>query len=499
MYNFETELKKLKFQVLEKIANLAKENRLNNDEFRKLSYDIIPGKKPLYRCCVYHERAILKERAKIASGYIPNGDYAQELIQPEHDDEIMYIIEAACDRCPINKYTITEVCRGCIQHKCVEVCPVNAITRLNGRAYINQELCKECGRCKDVCPYNAVSEVMRPCKKVCPVDAIAVDSDRTATIDNTKCINCGACMEGCPFGAISDRSYIASVVKGIEKGDKLFAIIAPSIIGQYGAGVSLGQVKAALKKVGFTDIIEAALGADIVTIHEANELIERLENGDKYMTSSCCPAFVSYIREKFPSEISKISHTVSPMIATARFIKKEHSDATVVFIGPCTAKKEEMKMQDAKDVDYVLTFEELTALLSAYDVDVKECEAIKANDASQYGRNFAQSGGLSQAIQNVIEQGDKDVQFEPVKVSGQAEIKKCLTLAKMGKLQGNFIEGMMCEGGCIGGKACILEQRKVKPALNKFSKASNVVDIVSNEKLKEFEGIELDKRNIVKI
>lgn len=495
MYEFDSTIKKLKYQVLKKVAILAREDKLNTEEFNRLALEIVPGRKPLYRCCVYHERAILKERAKLASGHLPNGDGVEGLIRSEYDGEMMYIIEAACDRCPINKYTITEACRGCIQHKCIEVCPVNAITRLNGRAYINQELCKECGRCKDACPYNAVSEVMRPCKKVCPVDAIEVDTiDRRATINKERCISCGACMEGCPFGAISDRSYIASVVRKIEAGRKVIAMVAPAIAGQYGAGVSIGQVKTALLKSGFHDVVEVALGADIVTLHETEEFMERLEKGDSYMTSSCCPAFVAYIEDKFPTEVNKISHTVSPMIATAKWIKKQiDEDSVVVFIGPCTAKKDEVKQQEVKDVDYVLTFEELTAIMGAYDVDVKECEDTQMNDASAYGRNFAQGGGLTGAIQNVIDSKEIDVDFKPIKVSGEAEIKKCMTLAKVGRLNGNFIEGMMCEGGCIGGKACMIEQRKTKPILTKFSKNSLKQDIISNDKLESFEGIDLNR------
>ncbi|WP_066498293.1 4Fe-4S dicluster domain-containing protein [Abyssisolibacter fermentans] len=494
MYNFESEIEKLKFQVLKKVAILAKDDRLSTDEFIRLAHEIVPGRKPLYRCCVYHERAILKERAKLASGFIPNGDSAEGLVKPDCDGEIMYIIEAACDRCPINKFTITEACRGCIQHKCMEVCPVNAITRLNGRAYINQDLCIECGRCKEVCPFNAISEVMRPCKKVCPVDAIEVDAqDRRAAINNDKCISCGACMDGCPFGAISDKSYIVSVVNKLKAKKKVYAVIAPAIIGQYGNDVTIGQVKTALKKVGFEDVIEAALGADAVTIHETMELIERMEKGDLYMTSSCCPAFVAYIKDKFPTEVDKISSTVSPMIAAGRLIKKEHEDAVVVFIGPCTAKKDEMKEQKQRDIDYVLTFEELTALMAAYDIDVEKCEETEVDDASSLGRNFAQSGGLTEAIQNVINEKGVNIEFKPIKISGAQNIRKCMTLAKIGKLPGNFIEGMMCEGGCIGGMASMRDAKKTKPCLTKFSKASNKQSIMLNEKLKVFEDIELEK------
>lgn len=490
---FETELKKLKYEVLKEVAGLAKDGKINQEELEIVPYNIIKGEKPRYRCCVYHERAIVKERAKLAAGYIPNGDRPGKLIEAKDDDQIMYIIEAACDRCPINKYTITEACRGCLQHSCMEVCNANAITRINGRAYINQDACKECGLCKNACPYNAISEVMRPCKTVCPTQALAIDpEDRRAMINKKDCIDCGACMSACPFGAISDRSYIVPVIDALKSNKKVYAIVAPSITGQFGGNITVGQIKSAIKSIGFRDMIEAACGADAVTAHEAVEFVERMERGDSYMTNSCCPGFVSYIEKKFPDQVDRISNTVSPMVATGRLVKNEDKDAVVVFIGPCTAKKSEIRRENLKDaVDYVLTFEEIEAIFGAYEVELEEFEDVEVNDASSFGRGFAQGGGLSAAVEDFIKSKNIEVEFNPVKISGYSNLRKFMLLAKNGKLPGNFFEGMMCEGGCIGGAATVCCQKKTKAPLNKFSKEAKNQQVISNEKLIKFKDINL--------
>lgn len=495
MVAFETELKKLKYEVLKEVAVLAKEDKLTQEEIENIPYNIIKGEKPKYRCCVYHERAIMKERAKLAAGYIPNGDKPSTLVKAKDEDQIMYIIEAACDRCPINKYTITEACRGCLQHSCMDACNFNAIYKVNGRAYINQDVCKECGMCKKACPYNAVSEVMRPCKVACPTNGLAIDpNDRRAIINKDECIDCGACMTACPFGAISDRSYMVPVISKLENKEKVYAVIAPAIVGQFGREVTVGQIVGGLKSLGFTEVIEAACGADAVTAHEAMEFAERMENGDKFMTTSCCPGFVSYIEKKFPDQVDRISNTVSPMIAAGRLIKKKEKDATVVFIGPCTAKKSEIRRKNLKDaVDYVLTFEEIEAIFGAYNIQVEQVEDNEINDASALGRGFAEGGGVSAAVENYIKSKNVNIQFNPVKISGHSNLRKFMMLAKNGKLPGNFFEGMMCEGGCIGGAAVVCDQKKTKVLLNKFSKESKIQQVVSNDRLKEFEGVDLNK------
>lgn len=495
MITFETQLKKLKYLVLKEVAILTRENKLTKEELEKVPYKIIKGDKAEYRCCVYKERAVVYERAALASGFLPPDDTALDLIKIQNKNHIMHVLPAACDKCPIDKYTVTEACRGCIQHKCMEVCPAEAITRVAGRAYINQELCKECGMCKKACPYNAIAEVMRPCKRSCPTGALEINSEnKMAMIEKEQCINCGACMAACPFGAISDVSYISQVTRELVDNKKVYAVVAPAISGQFGRNTTVGQVKAAFKKIGFKDMIEAACGADAVTVHESNEFVERMENGDKYMTNSCCPGFMNYIEKKFPDQVERISGTVSPMIATARMIKKIDKDAVVVFVGPCTAKKSEIARDSIKDaVDYVMTFEEISALMGAFDIDPENCEDIIIDDGSVYGRGFAQGGGLTAAIQNYVSEKSLDLDFKPLKVSGMDEIKRTMMMAKSGRLQGNFIEGMMCEGGCIGGAATMVSLMKSKPQLVKFSGQSTKKSVLSNENLDKFEDVNLER------
>ena len=496
MFQFETQLNKLKHEVLTAVAKLAKDDKLTKEAIEKVPYEVIKGDTAMYRCCVYKERAIVLERAKLASGFLANGDTEDlELIDIRPDEQIIYVIEAACDKCPINKYSVTDSCRNCLAHRCQEACNFNAISYIAGRAYINQEICKECGMCKKACPYDAISEVMRPCKRVCPTGALDINQDdRRAMIKEETCVNCGSCMSACPFGAISDKSLIVPIAKRLARGRKMYAVVAPAITGQFGAKTPYGKIKNAIKKLGFVDMIEAACGADAVTVHESREFLERLEDGQSYMTNSCCPGFLSYVEKMFPSEVEKVSGTVSPMIATARFIKHNDPDAKVVFIGPCTAKKSEAVRKSVKDaVDYVITFEELLALFSAFEVDIDSCDEDVVDDASIYGRGFGAHGGLTAAIENYIRSQGLEVNFNPVKVSGGIEIKKTMTMAKIGKLQGNFIEGMMCEGGCINGAGTLVTPFKAKGVFNKINAQATKKAVIDNETLEEYDNINLER------
>jgi ferredoxin hydrogenase large subunit len=495
MITFETQLKKLKYLSLKEVAALAKDNNLVKEELEKVPFKIIKGDKAEYRCCVYKERAIVYERATLAAGFMPNNGVQSELKPIEDNGQMIYVLSAACDKCPLDRYTVTEACRGCIEHKCMEVCPAGAITRVAGKAYINQEACKECGMCKKACPYNAVAEVMRPCKRSCPTGALEINPDsKTAMIKEEDCINCGACMSGCPFGAISDRSYITDIIKILQSERKVYAVVAPAITGQFGPKVTVGQIKDAFKKMGFVDVYEAACGADAVTVHESNEFVERMENGDKYMTNSCCPGFMNYIEKKFPDQVEKVSGTVSPMIATGRMIKNIDKDAVVVFIGPCTAKKSEINRESIKDaIDYAMTFVEVAAVMGAYGIEPENCEDVAVEDASSFGRGFAQGGGLTAAIENYVKEKELQLDFKPVKASGADEIKKVMTMAKGGRLQGNFIEGMMCEGGCIGGPGAMVFMMKSRPQLIKFSGQSSKKSVLSNENLNKFKGLNLER------
>lgn len=495
MFKFETQLKKLKHEVLTEVAKLAKNDDITLESIEKVPYEVIKGDVAHYRCCVYKERAIVLERAKLAAGYLANGDNAEEsLIDIKPDEQIIYVIEAACDRCPINKFNVTDSCRNCIAHRCKEACNFGAITIVNGRAYINQELCKECGGCKKACPYDAISEVMRPCKKACPTGALDINQDdRRAMIKEEICVNCGSCMRSCPFGAISDKSLIVPVAKRLARHRKMYAVVAPAITGQFGPTMNYGKIRNAIKAIGFEDMIEAALGADAVTVNEANEFVERMERGDKYMTNSCCPGFLSFIEKVNPTEKNRVSGTVSPMVAAARYIKKNDPEAKVVFIGPCTAKKgEAVRIGIADAVDYVLTFEELLALFEAFEVNPFECEEENVNDASIFGRGFGAAGGLTAAIKNYLQDSGVNVEFKPVQVSG-LDCKKTMMLAKMGKLPGNFIEGMMCEGGCINGAAKVVSSVKAKANCVKNNKEGEIKSVMSNKILDEFDNISLKK------
>ena len=495
MFQFENELAKLKHEVLTRIAVLAKQNNLTREELEKIPYEMIQGDIPRYRDNVQHERDVVLERAKLAAGYLPNGKFSDELIDISEEKQILYVIKAACDRCPTKKFEVTDACRNCIAHKCKNACNFGAITYVNGRAHIDTTKCKECGMCKKACPYDAIAEDMRPCKRSCPTGAVSFNKyDLCSEINESKCISCGACMAACPFGAIEDKSSIVKIVNELMSNNDIYAVVAPAITGQFNPVIKYGQVKNAILKLGFKDMIEAACGADAVTVHESNEFVERINKGDSYMTNSCCPAFVSYIEKMVPDQSDKISDTVSPMVATGRYIKSKNKDAKVIFIGPCTAKKNECLIASIKDsVDYVLTFEELFALLDAFEINPEKCDEVTVEDGSIFGRGFAIGGGLTASIQNYISEKGIETQFKPVKISGGSEIKKTMIMANTGRINGNFIEGMMCEGGCINGSAKVIPVIKARTNCAKINSQGDIKSVLANERLNEFKGINLKK------
>lgn len=489
MRNFENDVQLIKYEVLREVTKLTLEGSLHK-KYKTISKKIIPGPKPRTRCCIYKERAIIDERVKVAMG----GD--------KKNKNIIEVIDIACDECPIHRFTITEACRGCLAHKCSENCPVGAIYTVNQRAYINYEKCIECGKCKSVCPYNAVSDVMRPCKRACNAKALSFDENKKAVIDNDKCIQCGACVYQCPFGAIVDKSFVVDVVELLQKSNaektvNAYAIIAPAISSQF-TNAKIGQIVTGIKKLGFHDVIEVALGADMVAMHECEELVENIEK-NKPMTSSCCPAFVNYIRKNYPELKDNISSTVSPMIAISKLIKKTDASAKIVFIGPCTAKKAEINEEDIKGAtDYVLTFEELQAMLDAYEIDIDECEETPLNNASFYGRIFARSGGLTEAVKHAIESKHIDnIELVPVSCDGLQECDKALKLMKFNKLNGNFIEGMACVGGCIGGAASLTHGPKDKTQVDKYGNLAFEKDIKASLRVVDIvhvDGIDLTRK-----
>ena len=462
--NFTSDAVQIKYDVLKRVAELACEGTLEK-HLDEIPFDLIPGNVARFRCCVYKEREIIRGRVRLTQG---------KSAQPGEEAHVVNVIKAACEGCPINRFRVTENCQRCMAKHCIAACPFNAISISGKGAYIDPDKCRECGRCAKACPYNAIADLVRPCKRSCPVDAITMDQQsKIAAIQPEKCISCGNCVRSCPFGAISDISYIVDVINLIQQDEHVYAIFAPAIEGQFGPTVTVPMIKAAIQKLGFREAYEVAIGADAVAKHEGEELRHAFENGQK-MTTSCCPAFVLMIEKHFPDLIPRMSTTVSPMVATARWIKSVDRHAKIVFIGPCIAKKSE-GMTPGNDIDFVLTFEELAAMIESQNISFEEIEI--PNQGSIYGRKFAQSGGVFDAVAESLQEDDAELSVACVKCNGAEECKKALLLLKNGRLTEDFIEGMACEGGCIAGPAAIAPVNQVRAARNKLLQLDKIDEI----------------------
>lgn len=471
MRKFDTKVQHLKYKVLREVARLAWNDTLL-ENLMDIPLRIVPGKEPTMRCCVYKERAILGERVKLAMG----GD--------KNNPNIIEVIQIACDECPVGGHEVTNACRGCLAHRCEDACKFGAISfDHNHVAHIDKTKCKECGACAKVCPYTAIANRKRPCQNACKVKAISMNEDKSACIDDSKCIQCGACVYQCPFGAIMDKSFILNaidILKNRKEGQKVYAIVAPSISSQF-SYAKLGQVITGLKKLGFDQVVEAALGADMVAMAESKELSEK-----GVLTSSCCPAFVQYVKSAFPNLVGKMSENLSPMALLAKYVKEKVAGAKVIFIGPCTAKKAEAQLDRVKEyVDTVLTFEELQALFDSRDLDIASLEESSLDNASYFGRIFARSGGLTDAVSQAIKEQNIDFDFKPVVCDGIEACRMALLKLNKGVLDGNFIEGMACVGGCISGAGCLTHGEKNKAEVDKYGKEAvekSMSDAINNFK-----------------
>lgn len=459
MRKFDTKVQQLKYKVLSEVARLAFNGELL-EHVTDIPKMIVPGKEPTMRCCVYKERAILDERVKLAMG----GD--------KSNPNIIEVIDIACDECPVSGYEITESCRGCIAHRCEEACPRDAISYdHNQKAVIDKNKCVECGRCAKVCPYSAIISRKRPCENACKVKAISMSEDKTAKISSSKCVECGACVYQCPFGAIMDKSYILDVINLLKSSNKnasykVYALVAPSVSSQFNYA-KLGQVISGIKQLGFFSVVEVALGADMVSDAESRELVEK-----GVLTSSCCPAFVKYIDQDFPDLTEKVSHNLSPMAILGKYIKSRDGNAKVVFIGPCTAKKAELNKASVRPyIDSVITFEELQALFDGKGIDITSAPEEVLDNASYFGRIFARSGGLTDAVREALAENEiRDFEYKPLTCNGLEECRTALFKLRSGKLDANFIEGMACVGGCIAGAGCLTHGEKDKDEVDKYGR-----------------------------
>lgn len=472
----------LKHMILCEVAKLVFAGRYE-EEKEELPQRLFPGPKASYRCCVYKEREIVRQRVRLAENKNPVG---------AKNDLVVQIVQAACEDCPISRYVVTDNCQKCMGKACQQSCRFGAISIGMARAHIDPSLCRECGRCAEACPYNAIADLIRPCKRSCPVGAVGSDENGICVIDETKCIQCGKCIHSCPFGALSSKSYVVDVCKDLVAGKRMYAMIAPSTEGQFGDGVTFESWRVALKEVGFQDVVEVGLGGDMTAYSEASEWIEAYKEGKK-LTTSCCPSFVNMVRLQYPTLADNISTTVSPMAATSRWIKERDPEAVTVFIGPCIGKKSEIVDQHIPgNADYVMTYGEIRAIIRAKGVEVKDTPEVQ-QEASTYGKWFGNSGGVTAAVkESMKEQGfTEDVNVQAC--NGADECKKTLTLMKMNRLQADFVEGMACEGGCVGGPSRHLDVAKFKRSREAMIKKADNRNIIENLQTMEADKVAMHR------
>ena len=442
---------KIKHDVLYEVAKLAFADELE-EKRDGIAEALIPGPTPQFRCCIYKEREIIRQRVRLAEGKAPGMN---------DDGNIVQVISSACEDCPISSYVVTDNCQNCIGKACINACNFGAIEMGRHRSHIDASKCKECGKCAQACPYHAIAALKRPCKFSCPVDAISYDENGISVINEEKCIRCGLCIHKCPFGAIGSKTFIVDVIKAIKSEHPVYALVAPATEGQFGENITMNSWKKAMKAVGFTDLVEVGLGGDMTAAYEAEEWAEAYKNGKK-MTTSCCPAFVNMIKKHYPELIDNVSTTISPMCAVSRMLKAKEPDAVTVFIGPCISKKSEVKDHAIEgNADYALTYSEIRAMMRAKGVELEEDDNTY-QESSVYGKRFANAGGVTEAVLQSLKESDDEIAATVNKCNGAAECKKALLLMKVGRLPEDFIEGMICEGGCVGGPSAFRPQASFK-------------------------------------
>ena len=454
-------------QVFTEVARMAYSG--DYTQMEDIPYKIVPGVNPRHRESVFLERAIAGERVRLAMGLslqpvqqrtmLSEGMGHAAIAEQYYEPPLVNIIPYACHACPTKRYQATGLCQGCLAASCQRVCPKGAIDFVNGKSRIDPAKCIRCGKCAQACAYHAIVHLERPCQAACGMDAIGSDENGRATINQEKCVSCGQCLVSCPFGAIVDKGQIYQVVRSIMEGDKVIAIMAPAFARQFGKDVTAAKLSSALRALGFADVVEVAIGADICAVEEAKDFLEKVPAKQPFMATSCCPAWHAMVHKLFPAQAKNISMTLTPMVYTARMVKREQPDARIVFVGPCAAKKLEAIREDIRsDVDFVLTFEELQGMFEAKEVDFESLEEDPKlkNAGTAAGRGFAVAGGVAQAVVDIIHAQHPDMEIKVANAEGLKDCRKLMTMAKTGKYNGFLLEGMACPGGCVAGAGTLL-------------------------------------------
>lgn len=454
----------VRHKLLADLVRLWKEDQLI-EEIDRLPIKLSPrDSKAKGRCCIHKERAVWKYKSFPLLGFdmsdekdelTPLSSYAKKTLERTEavKRNIMCVIDEACSSCVQINYEVSNLCRGCVARSCYMNCPKDAIRfKSDGKAMIDHDKCVSCGICHKSCPYHAIVYIPIPCEESCPVKAISKDEHGKEYIDETKCIYCGKCLNACPFGAIFEISQTFDVLNHIKKGEKVVAIVAPAILGQFNTFID--QVYGAFKQIGFHDVIEVSEGAMTTTSHEAKELLEKLEEGQPFMTTSCCPSYIELVNKHIPNLKKYVSSTGSPMYYTARLAKEKYPDAKVVFVGPCVAKRKEAQSDDC--VDYVLTFEELGSILDGFNIEMESVTPFSiVNKSVREAHGFAQAGGVMGAVKAYLKEDAEKINAIQLSDFNKKNIALLRVCAKTGKASGQFIEVMACEGGCITGPSTL--------------------------------------------
>ena len=480
MLNINNNSSNTKREILIRIIKLMMEDNLEKG-VHFIPREMAPrGSEPV-GCCIFHDREILRQRVIARLGCSvenlddakPLADYAAEALAREKPTwPMLTVLDEACNACVKSHYLVTNGCQACIARPCMMNCGRKAISIYNHRAHIDEEKCVNCGLCMNNCPYHAIIRIPVPCEEACPVGAISKDENGKERIDYHKCIFCGNCMRNCPFGAMMDKSQIVDVLKHIMNGEKVVAMYAPAIATQFKS--TSNQLEEALKDAGFFDVKEVAKGADRTADLEAKEFEERMERGDKLMTTSCCPAYVRAVRRHVPELNNCVSETRSPMHYIAEMTKKQYPDCISVFIGPCLAKRREG--MDDEFVDYVISVEELYALFAAKEIEPPKYENKESDKdkATKSGRSFAASGGVAEAVKIRLK-NPSILRATAINGLGKEGMKQLADFGKInaGKLPynedtPNLVEVMACEGGCIAGPCVIVNPKAANVQLKKY-------------------------------
>lgn len=327
----------------------------------------------------------------------------------------------------------------------------------------------------------------KPCTGSCGHEATDYSRERGIKIDNGKCLTCGSCIPNCPLDAIVDKIEFVPIIKHLkEKKQHVYAIVAPAFIGQFGTGIKAGQVRSALKYIGFRDMIEVAVLADLLTLREAYEFERLVHKKEDYLiTSCCCPIWMNMVQKGYPELLKHFSPAVSPMIAAGRVLKELNEDAVVVFIGPCIAKKNEAKDKELEGaVDFVLTFRELEEVFKALEIDLVSMPNDHKEQSSLGGRIYGRTGGVSKSVEMVVKRlMGETVDFRPIQADGVKACKEILDKLKENLLEANFVEGMGCKGGCVGGPRSVLNIDSATEVLNKYGKEAVFENPIDNERI----------------